>query len=37
MLLLGQVVIINGYDNCWEVTNVVDCDCAIDVVVTTSI
>jgi hypothetical protein len=30
---LGQVVIINGYDNCWEVTNVVECDCAIDVVV----
>ena len=30
---LGQVVIIEGYDNCWEVTDVVLCDCAIDVVV----
>jgi len=30
---LGQVVIIQGYDNCWEVTDVVLCDCAIDVVV----
>lgn len=30
---LGQVVIIEGYTNCWRVTNVVECDCAIDVVV----
>jgi hypothetical protein len=30
---LGQVVIIEGYTNCWEVTDVVSCDCAIDVVV----
>lgn len=31
--ILGQVVQIENYDNCWEVTSVVDCDCAIDVVV----
>jgi hypothetical protein len=31
---LGQVVIIDGYTNCWTVNDVVDCDCAIDVVVT---
>lgn len=31
--VLGQVVIIEGYTNCWIVNNVVDCDCAIDVVV----
>ena len=31
---LGQTVIIQGYNNCWEVTSIVDCDCAIDVVVT---
>ena len=31
--ILGQVVQIQGYDNCWEVTSVVDCDCAINVVV----
>lgn len=31
---LGQVVIIDGYTNCWIVNQVVDCDCAIDVVVT---
>jgi hypothetical protein len=31
--ILGQVVQIQGYDNCWIVNNVVDCDCAIDVVV----
>lgn len=32
--ILGQVVQIANYDNCWEVSSVVDCDCAIDVVVT---
>jgi hypothetical protein len=31
--ILGQVVQIANYDNCWEVTSVVDCDCAINVVV----
>jgi hypothetical protein len=31
--ILGQVVQIQGYDNCWIVNSVVDCDCAIDVVV----
>jgi hypothetical protein len=31
--ILGQVVQIENYDNCWEVTSVVDCDCAINVVV----
>jgi len=31
--ILGQVVQIQGYDGCWIVNNVVDCDCAIDVVV----
>ena len=31
---LGQTVVIQGYDNCWTVTDVVLCDCAIDVVVT---
>jgi hypothetical protein len=31
--ILGQTVIIQGYDNCWTVTDVVLCDCAIDVVV----
>jgi len=31
--ILGQVVQIDGYDNCWIVNSVVDCDCAIDVVV----
>lgn len=31
---LGQVVIIDGYTNCWIVNQVVDCDCAINVVVT---
>jgi hypothetical protein len=31
--ILGQVVQIEGYDNCWIVDSVVDCDCAIDVVV----
>jgi len=30
---LGQVVQIEGYDNCWIVDSVVDCDCAINVVV----
>jgi hypothetical protein len=30
---LGQIVQIQGYDNCWIVDSVVDCDCAIDVVV----
>ena len=30
---LGEVVQIQGYDNCWIVSSVVDCDCAIDVVV----
>ena len=30
---LGQTVIIQGYNNCWEVTSVVDCDCAINVTV----
>lgn len=30
---LGQSIIIQGYDNCWTVTDVVICDCAIDVVV----
>jgi hypothetical protein len=30
---LDQVVIIDGYTNCWIVNDVVDCDCAIDVVV----
>lgn len=30
---LGQVVIIEGHTNCWIVDKVVDCDCAIDVVV----
>jgi hypothetical protein len=30
---LGQTVVIQGYDNCWTVTDVVICDCAIDVVV----
>ncbi len=30
---LGQVVQIQGYTNCWTVTSVVECDCAIDVVV----
>ncbi len=30
---LGQVVQIQGYDNCWTVNSVIDCDCAIDVVV----
>jgi hypothetical protein len=31
--ILGQVVQIDGYDNCWIVDSVVDCDCAINVVV----
>lgn len=31
--ILGQTVQIANYDNCWEVTSVVDCDCAINVVV----
>ena len=31
---LGQVVQIQGYDACWTVSRTVDCDCAIDVVVT---
>jgi hypothetical protein len=31
--ILGQVVQIQNYTNCWIVTDVVDCDCAIDVVV----
>ena len=31
--VLGQVVQIENYDNCWEVTSVVVCDCAINVVV----
>jgi hypothetical protein len=31
--ILGQVVQIQGYDNCWTVDSVVDCDCAINVVV----
>jgi hypothetical protein len=31
--ILGQIVQIANYDNCWEVTSVVDCDCAINVVV----
>ena len=31
--VLGQVVQIQGYDNCWIVNDVVNCDCAIDVVV----
>lgn len=31
--ILGQVVQIAGYDNCWIVNSVVDCDCAIDVIV----
>lgn len=30
---LGQTVIIQGYNNCWEITDVVECDCAINVVV----
>jgi hypothetical protein len=30
---LGQVVQIQGYDNCWTVNSVIECDCAIDVVV----
>lgn len=30
---LGQVVQIQGYDNCWRVADIVSCDCAIDVVV----
>lgn len=30
---LGQTVIIQGYNNCWEVTDTVSCDCAINVVV----
>ena len=30
---LGQVVQIQGYDNCWVVDAFVSCDCAIDVVV----
>lgn len=30
---LGQVVQIQNYENCWEVTDVVSCNCAIDVVV----
>jgi hypothetical protein len=31
--ILGQVVQIQNSTACWEVTDVVDCDCAIDVVV----
>jgi hypothetical protein len=31
--ILQQVVQIQGYDNCWIVDSVVDCDCAINVVV----
>lgn len=31
--ILGQVVQIQGYTNCWRVTDIVDCDCAINVVV----
>ena len=31
--ILGQSVIIQGYSNCWRVSDIVDCDCAIDVVV----
>jgi hypothetical protein len=31
--ILGQVVQIQNYTNCWIVDSVVDCDCAIDVVV----
>jgi len=31
--VLGQVVQIEGYDNCWTVNSVVECDCAINVVV----
>jgi len=31
--ILGQIVQIQGYDNCWIVNNVIDCDCAINVVV----
>lgn len=30
---LGQVVQIQGYDNCWTVNSVLECDCAINVVV----
>jgi hypothetical protein len=30
---LGQIVIIEGYDNCWIVNDTIDCDCAINVVV----
>jgi hypothetical protein len=30
---LGQVIQIEGYDNCWIVNDIVDCDCAINVVV----
>jgi hypothetical protein len=30
---LGQVVQIQGYDNCWTVLRTVECDCAINVVV----
>jgi len=33
MATLGQTVVIQGYDNCWTVSEVVSCDCAIDVVV----
>jgi hypothetical protein len=33
MATLGQTVIIEGYDNCWTVSEVVSCDCAIDVAV----
>lgn len=31
--ILGQTVIIQGYNNCWTVTDTVVCDCAIDVIV----
>lgn len=30
---LGEIVQIQGYDNCWIVSTTVDCDCAIDVIV----
>ena len=31
--ILNQTVIIQGYNNCWRVTESISCDCAIDVVV----
>lgn len=31
--ILGQIVKLEGYNNCWIVSDVAECDCAIDVVV----